>query len=121
LNYEFNFFNSHNFLDPFDFDHERELNITGRKVTYSDDAVKLIEEIHHKLLELKKNYFEPEFLLMNERNYEKLIAWLVHNGYNAPVDEFEGMKIIIWDVPCDFVNVRAKASTEWAYGESVRK
>jgi hypothetical protein len=114
MNFEFN--TLENFINPFEFDAEQELKVTGKSVTYTEESKKLIEEIFSKADELFKNGFEPEFLLMNQRNYERLVGHLAYYHYPSPPDEFHGMKIVVWDLPCDFINIRCKASTEWAYG-----
>ncbi|RPK20093.1 hypothetical protein EDO6_06632 [Paenibacillus xylanexedens] len=58
---------------------------------------------------------EPEFILLNKRNYERLITH--QKGF---IDEFNGIKVVLWDVPVDYVNIRAKASVEFAYEGNLR-
>lgn len=83
---------------------------------------KIVEEIHKQIREIQRNHFEPEFIIMNSRNYERIVAWGIGHGLNgvAP-DKLFGLTLVVWDVPVDYVNVRCKASVEWSYGEGIRK
>lgn len=102
--------------------YELSLLENGKDLVYTDDVANLVTSIKQQKEAMDKQGFEPEFVLMNKRNYERLLTYVHHyakDSANADglVDAIWGMRIVVWDVPIDYVNVRGKASTEFAYDE----
>ncbi|MNS65640.1 hypothetical protein D3C72_988140 [compost metagenome] len=95
----------------------------NRKVVrYDPKVTDLLNDIHLKIDKIISNGYEPAYILMNARNYERLIAYnYSRSNGSINIDEIEGLKVIIWDVPVDYVNVVSDPKTEWLYGKQIRK
>ena len=101
---------------------EEFLDATAKNIEPDKKGKEVIDEIMRQIQEILTKGFEPAFIIMNTRNYERIVVWGVDNGLNghAP-DKLFGLTLVVWDVPIDYVNVKCKASVEWAYGEGIHK
>ncbi|WP_336784133.1 hypothetical protein [Paenibacillus illinoisensis] len=91
------------------------LSIEGKELEVTNDCINLVFQINEKIDHVRMLGHEPEFILLNKRNYERLVT---HE--KGLIDEFNGIKVVLWDVPVDYVNIRAKASVEFAYEGNLR-
>jgi hypothetical protein len=94
----------------------------GKSLAYTDDVARLITNISEQQTTMTNAGFDAKFLLVNRKNYERLVAY-AHEFFpsitnsDGLIDEIFGLTVVVWDVPIDYVNVRAKASVEFAYEE----
>jgi hypothetical protein len=98
------------------------MEIRRRQISYDEKTEHLINDIYKQIDEMKVVMIEPEFILVNMRNYERLMSYCFKRyGTGGLPDEFMGLKIVVWDVPLDYCNVRGKASLEFTQFGMLRK
>ncbi|MNS73236.1 hypothetical protein D3C72_1066700 [compost metagenome] len=89
---------------------------------YDPKASSLLDDIRLKIDTIISNGYKPAYILMNSRNYERLVAYnYSRSNGSIALFEIEGLRVIVWDVPVDYVNVVSDPHTEWLYGKQIRK
>lgn len=86
----------------------------------------LVDEIAGQIQDIRERGYEPFFVLLNKRNYSRLVSHssvvkdIFKFDERGLVDEIFGCSVVLWDVPVDYVNVRAKSGTEFAFEGNLR-
>lgn len=97
------------------------INVNNRRIVYDEKVDHLVMTIQEKIDRIRYNRFEPKYILMNARNYERLVAFSVRHSGETIVENFMGLQVIVWDIPVDYINVIAGPNDEWIYGKAIRK
>jgi hypothetical protein len=86
---------------------EKTIEVTPENTAYYD----FLLVIERKMLDIIIKGFEPEFILLNKENYNKIVSNYYHkSGHAHLIDIYHNCKIIICDGCADGVEVKTKAS-----------